>query len=281
MIDKYKLNTVGKVRGFYNVYRKYLYETVAELNCEISEITAPENTPEALAEIRTEMPQSGWEKAEKGRKWGGDNCYAWFRTQFTIPEEFDGKELLLRADFGAPESLLFLNGKPAGLFDVCGGIGGERWHEVQPLTFCAKKGETFSITAECYAGHPLCGCMVYESENYIEGRMYPKDTVRTYSGLNVVICNRDIAEFLMLHRIVFQLFEILNVRLDKARRLKRWKILYRFSQGISVIRACIYVRAHGRFAEERINFIFFGIRAEKIGHSARELVVYNCGICRF
>ena len=209
MIDKYKLNTVGKVRGFYNVYRKYLYETVAELNCEISEIAAPENTPEALAEIRTEMPQGGWEKAAKGRKWGGDNCYAWFRTQFTIPEELDGKELLLRTDFGAPETLLFLNGKPAGLFDICGGIGGERWHEVQPLTFSAKKGETFSITAECYAGHQLCGCMVYESENYIDGRMYPKDTVRTYSGINVVICNREIAEFLMLHRIVFQLFEIL------------------------------------------------------------------------
>ena len=209
MIDKYKLNTVGKVRGLYGVYRQFLYETVGELDCEICEIPASANDPESLAEFRTEMPQKGWEKAEKGRKWGGDYCYAWFKAEYTVPEELAKKELLLRADCGAPETLLFLNGKPAGLFDICGGIGGERWHEVQPLTFCAKAGESFQIAAECYAGHPLCGCMVYESENYIEGRMYPKDTVRTYSGIQIVVCNKEIAEFLMLHRIVFQMFDIL------------------------------------------------------------------------
>lgn len=209
MIDRYKLNTVNKAKNFYGVYRRFLYETVEKTDCEISEISAPAHDPESLAKIVTSAPADGWHSISDGEKWGGDSCYAWFRGEYIVPEAFKGKTLLLRANFGAPETLLFINGKPAGIFDVCDGVGGDRLHEVQPLTFSAEAGERFSVTAECCAGYKMFGCMVYESENYIEGRTYPKDTVRTYYRPEVVICDDDVAEFLTHHRVVTQMLECL------------------------------------------------------------------------
>ena len=179
MIDRYKLNTVNKAKNFYGVYRRYLYETVGKIDCEISEISAPAPDAESLAEISTSTPADGWRAVSDGEKWGGDSCYAWFRGEYTVPKSLKGKTLLLKANFGAPETLLFLDKKPAGIFDICDGIGGDRIHEVQPLTFSAEAGESFSIMAECCAGYKMFGNMVYESEDYIEGRIYPKNTYRT------------------------------------------------------------------------------------------------------
>lgn len=209
MIDRYKLNTVNKAKNFYGVYRRYLYETVGKIDCEISEISAPAPDAESLAEISTSTPADGWRAVSDGEKWGGDSCYAWFRGEYTVPKSLKGKTLLLKANFGAPETLLFLDKKPAGIFDICDGIGGDRIHEVQPLTFSAEAGESFSIMAECCAGYKMFGNMVYESEDYIEGRIYPKNTYRTYYRPEVLICNDDIATFLTNHRVVCQMVDCL------------------------------------------------------------------------
>ncbi|MDD6478981.1 MAG: glycoside hydrolase family 38 C-terminal domain-containing protein [Oscillospiraceae bacterium] len=207
-MEIYTRKTIDKVKRLYGEYRKFLYNKVAELNCEISEIAAPENTPEARSRFKADMPKGDFKKINSGDKWGGEFCYAWIRSKYTVEKEFEGKKLLLRPDVGLVEGLLFLNGKASGIFDVCPDIPSDfRLHEVQPLTLDAKCGETFEIAIECYAGHKVLGTRPYENGEVDKWSFYPADFVRTFNSLDVVVCDETVAEFLTLHRTVAQILD--------------------------------------------------------------------------
>lgn len=208
-MEFYTQKTVDKVKRLYGEYKKFLYSKVSQLPCEISEIPAPENTPQARARFSSEMPERGWRKVTPGDRWGGEFCYAWIRSQFTVTKELDGKALFLIPDTGLVEGLLFLNGKPSGIFDFCPDIPGDsRLHDVQPLTFCAKAGERFDIAVECYAGHKVPGTNPYDNGEVTEWSFYPASFVHTFNSLDVVLRDGDVAEFLMLHRTVAQIIDL-------------------------------------------------------------------------
>ena len=134
-MEIYTRKTIEKVKGLYWEYRKFLYNKIDELSCEISKVPAPENTPEKRARFQTQMPKDGWRKVNSGDSWGGEFSYAWIRSSYSVPKEFEGKKLLLMPNVGLVEGLLFLNGKASGIFDVCPDIPSDfRLHEVQPLT---------------------------------------------------------------------------------------------------------------------------------------------------
>ena len=207
-MEIYTQKTIDKVKRLYSEYRRFLYNKVTALPCEIAEIPAPENTPEARSRFSADMPKNGWKKANSGDKWGGEFCYAWVRSEYTVPTEFEGKKLLLKPDLGFVEGLLFLNGKASGNFDVCPDIPSDfRLHEVQPLTLDAKSGETYEIAIECYAGHRVLGTMPYENGEVDKWSFYPSNFVRTFNSLDIVICDETVAEFLTLHRIVTQILD--------------------------------------------------------------------------
>ncbi len=207
-MEVYTKITLQKVKMLYGEYRKLLYNRVTELPCEISEIPAPENTPEAFSEFNTEMPQNGWKRVNSGDKWGGDFCYAWFRSNYTVPKELKGKTLLIKPNAALVEGLLFINGKASGIFDRSPDIPPDlRLHEVQPLVFNAKEGETFEIAIECYAGHRVMGTMSYDNGEVNRWSFYPTDTVHTFGSVDIVLCDETVAEFLMLHRTVSQILD--------------------------------------------------------------------------
>ena len=207
-MEFYTQKTVQKIKRLNIEYEKFLYKKIADPICEISELPAIENTAEARSRFYTEMPKSGWKRANPGDKWGGDFRYAWFRCNYTVSDEFAGKKLLLRPDTGLAEGLLFINGKPAGMFDKCPDIQNlNRLHDVQPLTFCAKAGETFEIAVECYAGHPVPGTRPYDNGDMGNIGMYPVNTVRTFNSVDVVLLDETVAEFLTLHRTVAQIID--------------------------------------------------------------------------
>lgn len=207
-MEIYTQKTIDKVKRLYGQYKKFLYKKVTELSCEISEIKAPENTPEARSVFQTNKPESGWRKINSGDKWGGEYCYGWLRTKYTVPKELAGKKLLLRPDVGLVEGLLFLNNKASGIFDKCPDIPSNmRLHEVQPLTLEAKEGETFDIAIECYAGHKVIGTMPYQNGEVDAWSFYPAEHIRTFNSLDIVLCDETVAEFLNLHRIVTQILD--------------------------------------------------------------------------
>lgn len=207
-MEVYTCRTVDKVKRLYGEYKNFLYNKVAKLDCEISEIPAPENTPEARSKFYAEEPENGWHSVNDGDTWGGEFCYAWFRSKFTVPKELDGEKLLIKPDVGLVEGLLFLNGKPSGMFDYCPDIPSKsRLHEVQPLTLNAKAGEKFDIAVECYAGHKVLGNGPEENGETTEWSFYPADFVHTFNSFEVVVCDEAVAKFLMLHRTVAQIID--------------------------------------------------------------------------
>ena len=207
-MEIYTQKTIDKVKRLYGEYKKLLYHKVAELSCEISEVPAPENNPEARSHFQAEMPKSGWHKVNPGDTWGGEFYYAWLRSTYTVPKEVEGHKLLLRPNVGLVEGLLFLNGKASGNFDVCSEMPTDfRLHEVQPLTLDAKSGENYEIAIECYAGHKVLGTMPYENGGVDKWSFYPACSVHTFHSLDVVTCDEIVAEFLTLHRIVSQILD--------------------------------------------------------------------------
>lgn len=207
-MEIYTQKTIEKVKCLYGEYRKFLYSKVAELPCEMAEIPAPDNTPEARSLFQAEMPKNGWRIVNSGDKWGGEFCYAWIRSEYTVANEFEGKKLLLKPDVGLVEGLLFLNGNASGIFDVCPDIPSDfRLHEVQPLTLDAKGGETFQIAIECYAGHKVIGTRPYENGEVDKWSFYPASYVHTFNSLDIVECDETVAEFLTLHRAVTQILD--------------------------------------------------------------------------
>lgn len=80
----------------------------------------------------------------KGTTWGRKWEYGWFRTEVTLPEEAEGKRIMLHIGAG-PEMLVFVNGREAGSID--------RQHTQVELTGRAVPGQRFEVYAEVYAGH--------------------------------------------------------------------------------------------------------------------------------
>ncbi|MCX7843594.1 MAG: glycosyl hydrolase-related protein [Clostridia bacterium] len=85
----------------------------------------------------------------KGEKWGEKWQYCWFKTNFAVPQEAEGKRLVVKLDVGG-ESSVYVNKMPAGAIDWA--------HKEICLSKSAKAGEIFSITVEAYAGHGVLNC---------------------------------------------------------------------------------------------------------------------------
>lgn len=82
----------------------------------------------------------------KGTSWGEKWEYGWFRTKVILPEEAEGKRIMLHIGAG-PEMLVFVNGRESGSID--------KQHVLVELTDRAVSGQHFEIYAEVYAGHGI------------------------------------------------------------------------------------------------------------------------------
>ncbi len=211
MIDANTLKTAEKFKHFREAYIRYLYRDVVSLPCEICEIPTPEDIPEEREKFVTGIPDGEWRNISIGEKWGGDFAYAFFRTEYIATEWDEGKELLLYPYTNAPETLLYINGKPAGIFDVCDGNVGNsaRLHNIQPLGMNIKAGERFDIVLECYAGHPSPGAMPHDDDEHQTEIFYPVDRIRKYKGVKIVEADRVVADFLLRHQLTCQLLDSL------------------------------------------------------------------------
>jgi alpha-mannosidase len=91
---------------------------------------------EALREEFKPMPT--------GTRWGAKWEYGWFQGSVTVPDEAEGRRLVVRLDAGG-ESLVWIDGK------VGGSVG---WaHKEITLTRDAIPGVRYDILMEAYAGH--------------------------------------------------------------------------------------------------------------------------------
>jgi len=93
---------------------------------------------------------------EPGYTWGEQWEYCWFRGRITIPEELEGKRIIMSLVPGG-ESVLFVNGISFGTYRADWNLPPyaqpHHWVEDNYLTREAKAGDTFEIVMETYAGH--------------------------------------------------------------------------------------------------------------------------------
>jgi alpha-mannosidase len=113
-----------------------------------AELTGFTTTEKLSAE---QASQGQFEPRPVGSTWGEKFQYGWFRGQVTTPAEAAGTKFVLQHGLNGCEGLVFVNGQARGHLSKAVG---------QPfvLSLSAKKGESFDLLIEAYAGnHPqLC-----------------------------------------------------------------------------------------------------------------------------
>ncbi len=89
-----------------------------------------------------------------GTKWGENFEYMWVKATAVIPEELDGKDVVMDLSVGG-EACVWVNGTEFGCRR--NDWVKERLHQVCDLELspCAKAGDRYEIVCEVYAGHPI------------------------------------------------------------------------------------------------------------------------------
>ena len=140
---------------------------------------------------------------ESGDTWGREEAFGWFKTEFIVPDELDGKDLFIMPHTEGYETLLWVNGKPYGTFATKIVFTGHGNHYCDLLVQNAKAGDKVEIALEVYTGHTHYGCAPLENKNFLKSYTYHFD------GLD--ICTRDdfIQEFYFDLRVINDLTESL------------------------------------------------------------------------
>lgn len=201
MIQQDRERILQKMKRYLTTYFWYPYRHLADLPCEILQDGKERFAPPS--------PDENWQSIADGGLWGGEHGYAWFRTRYTVPAEYAGKTLYLKSELGEAEGLLFLNGRPCGMFDYNAEVSlpETRLHIVQLLADRAEAGTVYEIAVEAYAGHKLYGCAPFEQPEDCGDNPYPRVFDRVCRGLAVYEIDPAARKFRLRLRLMLQLYE--------------------------------------------------------------------------
>ena len=170
---------LSKLERFENTLEPMIFTKVAETGASAYETT------ERLHEI---PDASLFKPVEKGFNWGREGAYCWFKTEFTVPAELDGKNLFIRPNTQGYESLLWVNGMPFGTFATKIVFTGHGNHYCDLLKMNVTAGEKIEIAIEVYAGHSYKGCAPLENLPLL-------DYNYTFGGIDICVKDYEIQEF--------------------------------------------------------------------------------------
>ena len=171
---------LSKLRRFEDTLEPLIFEKVDELGS----VEAYE-TEQSLYDI----PKNAEYKAAKdGFKWGGESHYCWFKADYTVPAELDGKMLFIRPHIGGYEAMLWVDGVPFGTFATKIVFTGHGNHYCDMFKKKAKAGEKIALALEYYAGHSYKGCAPLEDLPLLTYDF-------TYHGCDICIKNKEISDY--------------------------------------------------------------------------------------
>ncbi len=151
-----------------------------------------------------EIPDNSMFSAiNSGETWGREEAFGWFKTQFTVPEELDGKTIFVMPHTEGYETLLWVNGKPFGTFCTKIVFTGHGNHYCDMLTLSAKAGEVIDIALEVYTGHTHLGNMPLDTSRFI------KDYTYHFDGLDICVKDEFIQEFYFDLKVINELTDYL------------------------------------------------------------------------
>ncbi|MBQ2434244.1 MAG: alpha-mannosidase, partial [Clostridia bacterium] len=151
-----------------------------------------------------EIPDDSLFAPVSGReKWGGEGVYGWFKAEYTVPEELDGKALYLYPRMGAYEGTLWVNGQMHSNYAAKFVEGSHGNHYCNRFTASAREGETFFFTLENYAFHDMPGTQPLFYERF-ETYLYPM------GGMDICVRDDEAMEFLFDLRTLLSLEKALD-----------------------------------------------------------------------
>ncbi len=109
------------------------------------------------------VPDEKYKSISKGDIWGGESRYCWFRSDYTVPAELEGKALFVRPQVGGYEAMLFVDGKPMGTFATKIVVTGHGNHYCDMIEPSATAGQKLDLAIEFYTGHYVPGEMPLET----------------------------------------------------------------------------------------------------------------------
>lgn len=180
---------LAKLKRFEETLEPMIFQKVGEVGASAWE----------TAERFHRIPDASlFKPVEKGWQWGGEGAYCWFRTEFTVPGELDGKNLFIRPQTQGYESMLWVNGEPFGTFNTKIVFTGHGNHYCDLLKMKAKAGEKLDIAIEVYAGHFFKGCSPLEEHPLL-------DYIYTYGGIDICVKDYAVQDFYFDLRTVNQM----------------------------------------------------------------------------
>lgn len=151
----------------------------------------------------------------KGDVWGSEKVYCWFKSDYVVPDELDGKTLYLIPECGLYEGLLYVDDLPyanyASKFSMNTGHGN---HYCKVFVQDAKKGQKINLVLEAYAGHDIEGCMPYEAPTR-------RNYAHKFQEFRLMVQDEIIKEFYYRYKIIIELYEISYENSAKKAELER------------------------------------------------------------
>ncbi len=187
--EKQIARMLAKLKRFEDTLDAMIFEKVDDLPVSFYQ------TDESLYEIPNEEL---FQPMAPGSHWGGEGVYGWFKTGWQVPQELAGRPLFLRPKVGGYEAMLWVDGKPFGIFTLENGN-----HYCDMIVKNPKAGQQIAINLECYTWHYVRGCFPFEET----GR---PDFTFTYEAMEVCVKNDRVANFLFNLRTLNQLAEVLD-----------------------------------------------------------------------
>ncbi len=109
-----------------------------------------------------EAMQGNFQPMSAGTRWGHTYEYCWMHSKITLPEEAQGKRIIMNLATGG-ETTIFVDGKSFGTYRADWVVTPHHFMVDNALTTCGEAGRTYDLLLEAYAGHfipnsPVGGC---------------------------------------------------------------------------------------------------------------------------
>ena len=136
------------------------------------------------------------------KRWGGEGMYGWFKAEYTVPAELDGKALYLYPRTQAYEGTLWLNSRMHSNYAAKFVESSHGNHYCNRITPAAKAGETFEFALECYAYHFMPGTQPLFDESL-------KDYTYPIGDMDICVRDDEYMDFLFDLRTLLSLIDAL------------------------------------------------------------------------
>ena len=185
---------IKKLQNLIWQYERYIFEPVQTF----TEVQGYET----LEHYRQE-PDVEYQTIKDGYVWGGEFGNLWVKWDFTVPADAADKELYVLQGCELREGLLFIDGKPSGMYGTIVKDYEGLQHNIR-LTPGAAAGTKFHLALECYAWHDERDVHPYSRQEGLPDSHYR----HTFHNVKICTLNREVKDFVRDLRIALSLSRV-------------------------------------------------------------------------